>query len=216
MSSANIMVQRSTLGFNTTVHTFTTATGGSTETVPAGAHTLKIEMWSGGGGGGVNSSSVNGGGGGSGGYCTLTLNAASGLAGGQTFSYFITQDGAGATTAGATGNNGGVAQISSSFSYTGFPGGFTMNAGGSTAATGGTSTTGGTGATTSVTAGITAVNGSTGSNSPTATGAAASSGGVGGVAPGGTGGTPGGGGAGGTTVTHGGNGGLTMCKFTYS
>jgi hypothetical protein len=141
--------------------TFVAYTSGSgSNTVPLGATTACIEIWGGGGGGSctsnTNASPPLGSGGGAG-YAHINVAVTSG----QTFSYVCGAGGAGATTAGGAGANGGITTLTG-------PGGLSMNAlpgGGGTVSGSGASqtTTPGAGGTANGSTGVNTLNGSSGS-----------------------------------------------------
>lgn len=122
------------------------ASGSGTETVPAGATNVVIEVWGGGGKGGLNS------GAGAGGYCRTSIACSSG----QTLNYSV---GAGSTTSGVAGAASTV--TSGTLSVTSMTGNGGNPGSGATGGTGGTAS-GGTAANTTGTAGQSSGGGATG------------------------------------------------------
>src|SRR6185369_7180977 len=168
-----------TPAFTPVTHTYTSGTG-STETVPAGATSCVITVHGGGGGGGMKLSATGGGGGG--GSRVIKTVAVSG---GQTFTYTVGTNAAGAPTQGSSGTAGRASTVTSASPAInlnaggGGPGTFTPTGGAGGTATGGDTNTSGV-------AGL-----------ATGQGGASASGAAGGTGDGGSGVIPGGGGAGG-------------------
>jgi YD repeat-containing protein len=185
--------------FTPVTHTYTTGSS-ATETVPTGASTATITMWSGGGGGGKDTTDVGGGGGGG---CQVVQTIS--VQGGNTFTYSVGGGGAGRSTNG-TGGSGGSSSVSGTVS------GGSVSMSTTHVATGGQmAEINGNGA---VCSGVLATSGAAG-NSPYG----GNAGGVGGGAGGGAwtnGSAPGGGGGGsGTPSRNSGSGAAGEVIFAY-
>ena len=98
----------------TTYDTATNIAASGTVTIPSGATTLILEVWSGGGGGGAASSGINGYGGGGGGYSKTTFTVSS--AAGKTIQYARGAKGTGGLNPAGLGTNGGSSTSSSGVS----------------------------------------------------------------------------------------------------
>lgn len=147
MSIACVMLMAETIGFNAKNVTYTTA-GTFTETIPAGATTLDIEVWgpAGFGGHGNLTGATQGGGGGSGGYSHSQYNVA--VSNGLTFTVVIAAAasvgsssvvngtfGTAVNMTGPAGGNGGIGTVSADggggvAGVTGTGGGISNSAGG--------------------------------------------------------------------------------------
>jgi hypothetical protein len=206
----NMLLGEGGNSFTPTSNTYDGPVSGVTETVPAGASFLQIEVWGPGGGGcqGIsNLGNVSTPSGGRGGGYAQSIGIA--VSGGQTLTYTLNAGGAG-------GVQGAVAGGQSSGSSTivfgnGALSAVTLSAGSSQ----GGSSSAGSGGTAS---GGNTTNTTGGSGSTTNGGNAAGSGGTGGASSGAAGNAPGGGGAPRTTATagNGGAGAAARAKFSYT
>lgn len=94
-----------------TYDTSTNIAASGTVTIPSGATTLVLEVWSGGGGGGCASAGIDGYGGGGGGYSKTTFTVSS--AAGKTIQYSRGAKGTGGLNPAGYGTNGGSSTASS-------------------------------------------------------------------------------------------------------